>query len=252
MLAAMNTPASLPPTLPDTWATRLNRWLLPAWCKGVLWLLCALPALHWGWLHRQGALEVAALVRDSGLWATHLLLATLSITPLRHGAGLHSLLRWRRSLGLAAFAYALLHLLAYAGLDRFWLWSEIRHDFATSPMPALGLAAGVLMLPLALTASNWAVRWLQGPLWNKLHQLVYAVALLAVLHEVWASWAAQRYGWMLLHAAWLAAVLGWRLHAKAHTPPPPATGLWQGQGVADNWCSSSDSGQSRNGGCGCH
>ncbi len=98
-------------------------------------------------------------------------------------------------------------------------------------MPALGLAAGVLMLPLALTASNWAVRWLQGPLWNKLHQLVYAVALLAVLHEIWAGWAAQHYGWMLLHAAWLAVVLGWRFHAKAHTPPPPTTGLWQGQGV---------------------
>ncbi len=164
---------------------RRERALLAA--KGVLHVAALLPLallIAAAWQDRLGADPIATLTHETGLWALRLLLATLAITPLRLIGGWPRLLRFRRMLGLYAFAYASLHLAVYLALDLGGYWPQIVDDIVERPFITVGFLAWLLMLPLAATSTRGMMRRL-GPWWSRLHKAVYAVGMLAVLHFVW-------------------------------------------------------------------
>lgn len=158
-----------------------------AW-SAALWVLVLAPAaalLVRALTNRLGANPVETLELESGQWALRLLLVTLAATPLRRWTGWNVLLVHRRRLGLAAAGYALLHLLSYAVIDQGLLWSQILADVVKHPFITAGMAAFVLLLPLAATSFDAAIRWLGPRRWQRLHRLVYLAAGLALLHFWW-------------------------------------------------------------------
>ena len=154
----------------------------------------------------KAAVHVAALT-PLAILALRLLLATLAITPLRQLTGQPVLVRFRRMLGLYAFAYATLHFSAYLVLDLRGYWAIVFEEIAKRPYITVGFAAWLLLVPLAVTSTKGWIRRL-GRNWARLHKLVYLVGVLAVLHFWWIVKTDVREP--LLYAAILAVLLGWR------------------------------------------
>ena len=154
-----------------------------------------------------GADPVAEIEHRLGLWALRFLMLALAITPLRQLSGKPVLVRFRRMLGLYAFFYASLHLAAYLGLDLRGYWTQIFEEIAKRPYITVGFAAWLLLLPLAITSTVGWIRRL-GRNWARLHRLVYAIGVLAVLHFWWLVKSDIREP--ALYAGILAALLGWR------------------------------------------
>ncbi|MDD2729890.1 sulfite oxidase heme-binding subunit YedZ [Malikia sp.] len=180
-------------------------------------LACALPLawLLWAGLHDQlGSNPVEHIVTSTGDWSLRLLLATLAVTPLRKQLGLHALARWRRLLGVWSFVYALLHLAAYAWLDLGLNLAEILHDLMTRPLITVGWLALAFMLPLGATSTNGAIRRLGARKWQRLHRLVYLVAILSVLHFLLKKAGKHDFAEVWVHAGLLTVLLGWRIHDK--------------------------------------
>ncbi len=189
-------------------------WLLSPRAKPLLWLVLALPAcalLAAAVADRLGANPAEKLIRETGEWALRWLWLTLAITPAREVLKLPALVRFRRNIGVAAFVYGLLHLLCYAWLDKGWLVADIVRDVFKRNFILVGMLAFVLMLPLALTSFNAAVRALGGARWRVLHRLTYAVALLVLLHFYWMKAGKNDAGEVAVYGAILAALLGLRL-----------------------------------------
>ncbi len=156
--------------------------------KAALFLLCLLPAGYYTqafFADALGANPIEAITRAGGEWTLRFLLLTLAVTPLRKLTGLNWLLRLRRMLGLFTFAYACVHLVSYVWLDQFFDWGAIARDILKRPFITVGFAAFVLLIPLAATSSNFAIRRLGGRRWQALHRSVYAIAILGVLHFWW-------------------------------------------------------------------
>ena len=135
----------------------------------------------------------------------------LAITPLRVLLKAPGLLRLRRTVGVATFVYAVLHLLCYAWFDQGFEVDDILRDIMKRPFIWLGFSALVLMLPLAITSNNRAISWLGGRRWQLLHRLVYAAALLAVLHFFWMRAGKNNFAEVWVYAAILSALMAWRL-----------------------------------------
>jgi len=154
-----------------------------------------------------GADPVAEIEHRLGLWALRFLMLTLAVTPLRQLTGQPILVRFRRMLGLYAFAYACLHFSAYLVLDLRGYWTQVFEDIAKRPYITVGFTAWLLLLPLAITSTKGWIKRL-GRNWGRLHKLVYAVGVLAVLHFWWLVKSDIREP--LLYAAILTALLGWR------------------------------------------
>lgn len=195
----------------------LNAWLMKPWAKPLLWLLCAVPlALLCVAVatDQLGANPVDSFIKEMGEWALRFLWLTLAVTPLRDIAGLPGLIRHRRALGVTAFAYAFIHFLAYAWLDQGWVLDDIVADVIKRNFILVGLVALLLMLPLALTSFNAAIRALGGRRWQVLHKLVYAVALLGLLHFYMKKAAKNDLAEVGVYAAILAVLLGWRVVRK--------------------------------------
>lgn len=155
-----------------------------------------------------GADPVAEIEHRLGLWALRLLLLTLAITPLRQLTGWTVLLRFRRMLGLYSFAYASLHLAAYAVLDLRGDWPLLLEDIAKRPYITVGFLAWLLLVPLAITSTRGWMRRLARR-WAQLHRLVYAVTVLAVLHFWWLVKSDLREP--ALYAGIAVLLLGWRV-----------------------------------------
>ena len=154
-----------------------------------------------------GADPVAEIEHRLGLWALRLLMATLAITPLRQLTGQAVLVRFRRMLGLYAFFYACLHFSAYLVLDLRGYWTLIFEEIAKRPYITVGFSAWLLLLPLAITSTKGWIKRL-GRNWARLHKLVYAAGVLAVLHFWWLVKSDIREP--ALYAGILALLLGWR------------------------------------------
>jgi methionine sulfoxide reductase heme-binding subunit len=135
------------------------------------------------------------------------LLASLAISPLRR-MGLN-LIRFRRALGLLAFAYVTLHLMAWVGLDMGLRWSEMAADLWKRPYVMLGMAGFVAMLPLALTSTNAAIRRMGPVAWGRLHRLAYGALMAGILHLVLLSkvWTVE----LLFYSGLAIVLLGLRL-----------------------------------------
>ena len=192
----------------------VNRWLLGSTVQPLVLVMGLLPAL-WlvcaAMLNLLGANPAEALVRSTGDWTLRMLCVVLAVTPLRVSLNLPALLRLRRTLGLYVYFYALLHLLCYAWFDMGLDASDMARDIAKRPFILVGFTALVLLTPLALTSFNRAVRWLGATRWQALHRLVYAVAVLALLHFFWMRAGKRNFAEVLVYASVLGALLGWRL-----------------------------------------
>lgn len=158
-----------------------------------------------------GANPAEALIRSTGDWTLRFLCLTLAVTPLRTLLGWPALARWRRMLGLFTFFYGVLHALCYAWLDMGLELNPILADIAKRNFILVGTAALVLMLPLAATSFNRAIRALGAARWQALHRAVYAVALLALLHFFWMRAGKNDFAEWSIYAAVLGVLLGWRL-----------------------------------------
>jgi sulfoxide reductase heme-binding subunit YedZ len=192
----------------------VKKLLLHPAAKPVLFVLCALP---FAWLFYAaaadalGANPAEALIRRSGDWTLRFLCLTLAVTPLRQWTGLHALARFRRMLGLATFFYGCAHFLCYSWLDQGFDLGVIARDIAKRPFILVGFSALLLMLPLALTSFNRAIKALGAARWQALHRLVYATALLGLLHFFWMRAAKHNFAEWSVYAAVLGLLLGWRL-----------------------------------------
>lgn len=197
-----------------------DRWGRHAWAKPLLGLVVTLPCAWLVWAafaNQLGANPAEALIRATGDWTLRFLCVALAVTPLREGLRVPTLARFRRLLGLTVFAYACLHLTAYVWLDMGADWAEVVADVAKRPFIALGMACWVLLLALALTSFNAAVRWLGGARWRALHRAVYAVAVLAVLHFWWMRAGKNNFTEVWVYATVLASLLSaraWRFYVK--------------------------------------
>ncbi len=179
--------------------------------KSALFLVCLIPAfLLWrGFeLDTLGANPIETITRSLGEWTLRFLLITLTVTPLRKYTGWHWLIRLRRMLGLFTFAYGISHLLTYVWLDQFFDWEAIARDIIKRPFITVGFAALMLMLPLAVTSSNYAIRKLGGRRWQSLHRAIYPIAILGCVHFWWL--VKKDVTWPLVYTVITVALLGIR------------------------------------------
>ena len=175
-----------------------------------LHLLCWLPALWLFYLAATdglGANPAEALIRALGDWALRFLCVALAITPLRQWLRRPQWAAYRRMWGLYAFFYASLHWLAYVVFDMGLDVAAIVADLPDRPFILVGTLAWLALLALAVTSIPALVRRLGGRRWQRLHQAVYAVAVLAVLHFWWMRAGKNHFGEVWLYGSILAGLL---------------------------------------------
>ncbi|MDH5423797.1 MAG: sulfoxide reductase heme-binding subunit YedZ [Gammaproteobacteria bacterium] len=183
----------------------------PALIKPAVFILCLLPLMNLVWNGFNQGLGVnpaETIIRTLGDWALYILLFTLAVTPLRKIAGLTALIRVRRMLGLIMFFYASLHLLAYVWFDQYFDWNEIVKDIIKRPFITLGFATFILLIPLVLTSTNKMMKRLKRR-WKTLHQMIYPISLMAVVHYFWMTRADFRQP--VIIAIILSGLLAYRL-----------------------------------------
>jgi methionine sulfoxide reductase heme-binding subunit len=157
--------------------------------KTLTWTACLAPL---GWLtwcalsNTLGPDPTHTIAYATGRTTLRLLVITLAITPLRRlSPRLSWLIKFRRLLGLFAFFYATLHVLTWVGLYTNFDPNAMVADILKRRYVMAGMAAWLLLLPLALTSTNWSIRKLGGKNWNRLHRLVYLAAIAGVVHYWW-------------------------------------------------------------------
>jgi sulfoxide reductase heme-binding subunit YedZ len=209
--------------------------------KVLLWAGCLAPLgllvlQGFGYLGGLGANDVETVLNVCGKTGLNLLILTLCVTPIRRSTGINKLVVFRRPLGLFAFFYLTLHFLTYALLDLGLLYpllygqtaagvspaAQLLADIAERPYITVGFTALVLLTPLAITSTRAMQRRL-GRNWQKLHRLVYVVALLGIVHYWWQV-KSDTDAQPLPYAVLLAVLLGvrvhhWLVHSKAAVPP---------------------------------
>ncbi len=137
------------------------------------------------WGAGLGANPLEVITHSTGDWTMRFLLVTLAITPLRKLTHQTWLIRFRRMLGLFAFFYGTLHFLTYVWFDKSFVIHDMIEDIAKRRFITMGLTGFVLMIPLALTSTAWAIRKMGGKRWQVLHRLIYASAIAGVIHYIW-------------------------------------------------------------------
>ncbi len=187
----------------------VNRFLkkVPTW---TIYLIGTLPFAYLVFQTLTGSIgadPVRGIEWGLGLWALRLLLATLAVTPLR-SLGLN-LLRFRRQIGLVAFAYVCLHFTAWITIDMGLRWSQIIGDLYKRWYIVIGLSALVLLIPLAITSNNGFIKRMGAKNWNQLHKLAYVATILATIHFLLVGKITTREQY--IYAAILVALIGWRI-----------------------------------------
>jgi len=161
----------------QTWKDRLISW--------AVWLACASPLLWFvvqGFTGDLGANPIQYILRQLGVWALRFICVSLAITPAAKLLKAPVLIRYRRRIGLWAFAYVCLHLSTYIGVDQLFNWPTIGKDIAKRPYITIGMAAFAMLIPLAVTSADKLRRRLGPKRWKRLHQLIYLIAPMGVVH----------------------------------------------------------------------
>lgn len=185
-----------------------------------MFAVCLTPVgwVGWrAWNQDLTANPIEFITHFTGDWTLRLLVATLAVTPLRQALGLHSLMRYRRMLGLFAFFYGVLHLATYVWLDKFFEWHDIVKDVRKRPFITAGFTAFCAMAPLAATSTRGWIRRLGGARWQMLHRLIYVSAIAGVAHYYWLVKSDVRRP--LLYAGLVALLLGHRATRLKDSPP---------------------------------
>ena len=158
--------------------------------KVLVWAACLAPL---GWLGYRAATgdltanPISFVTNHLGDSTFCILLASLTATPLRIISGWSWPITLRRLLGLFAFFYACLHFSVWVVLDHFFDWGALGEDIVKRPYITVGMAALLLLIPLAATSTTAAIKWLGGVTWRRLHSVVYVVGILAALHYLWLA-----------------------------------------------------------------
>lgn len=195
-------------------ASRRTPYLLRPAAKVMLFGLCLLPfawLFHGAWTNTLGPNPAEALIRATGDWTLRFLCITLAVSPVRLWVDMPALARFRRMLGLFTFFYVLLHFLSYAWLDQGFDIDAIVRDIVKRPFILVGTAGLLLMVPLAATSFNRAIKALGAVRWQMLHRAVYAIVLLGLLHFFWMRAAKNNFAEVAVYAAVIAVLLGWRV-----------------------------------------
>ncbi|PFG61758.1 sulfoxide reductase heme-binding subunit YedZ [Thioclava sp. ES.031] len=174
--------------------TALRR--VPSWA---VYLAGLIPLAWVVWLTLSGGIgvdPVKAIEHRLGKIALWFLIGGLAITPARRFLGLN-LIKYRRAVGLLAFFYVALHLIAWVVLDMGMLWAQAAADLIKRPYLFFGISAFVLLIPLAVTSNNASIRKL-GKNWRRIHMLVYPAVALGVIHYLWQMKVISSEGWLWL------------------------------------------------------
>jgi sulfoxide reductase heme-binding subunit YedZ len=164
---------------PD-WPGRAKLILFPLLLAPASWLLYAAIT------NQLGPDPAKKLVDQSGLWAFRILLLSLAMTPLRHLTHHNFWIRYRRMIGLFALFYAVVHVVSYIFLLFGARWSDMLVELAKRPYVMVGAGAMMILLSLGVTSTKGWQRRLKRN-WLRLHRLVYAAALLVLLHFMWVN-----------------------------------------------------------------
>lgn len=198
------------------------------WIKVPVFLLCLVPAalLVRGMLTGDLGVNPAETIQlQTGRWALKFLFISLAVTPIRRLTGWNLVIQYRRMLGLFAFFYATSHFVSYWAFDLGFAFAAMLGDVLKRPFIALGFAAFLLLVPLAVTSTKGWIRRL-GKKWALLHRLVYFAAICAVLHFILKVKVFT--GDPVIYAGVLTVLLGFRLawpllnarsKVPARTPP---------------------------------
>jgi sulfoxide reductase heme-binding subunit YedZ len=193
---------------------RSRPWTWPAWLGPGSWGLYALGLVPAAWTFylavtdQLGADPLKVLERSLGLWSLRFLVIGLAITPLRRLGG-PNLIRYRRTVGLLAFFYALFHVTVYVWLDQQLDLGLIWKDIVKRPYITVGLASFLILIPLAVTSNATMIKRLGAAAWQRLHRWVYLAAAGAALHFIMLvkAWPAEPF----VYAAIVAGLLLFRV-----------------------------------------
>ncbi len=157
--------------------------------KTVTWIACLWPftLLVYGAVTNDlGPDPSAKIALTTGYTALVILICSLAVTPVRKLIPrLNWLIKFRRLLGLFAFFYATVHLLTWVALYSGFNVQAMTDDLLKRRFIYMGMFTWLLLLPLALTSTNWSIRKLGGKRWSRLHMLVYAAAICGIIHYWW-------------------------------------------------------------------
>ena len=194
-------------------AQRINGVLrnVPAW---PIYLIGPLPGIWVFWLavgNQLGADPLAALEHQLGEDGLRFIILALLITPLRRFLGIN-LLKFRRAIGLMAFAYVFAHMAVWVVIDRGLVWEDIIAEIAKRRYILFGMLGFVLMIPLAITSNNLSVRRLGALTWRRIHKLTYVVAVAGVAHYLLLvkSWPLEPIIYAVIVAILLLLRIQWR------------------------------------------
>lgn len=167
-------------------SARINPWArrFPVWAVWVLGLIPLVLLVHDLFTGGLGVEPIRVLEHRLGRTALYFLIGGLAITPLLKLARIN-LVKFRRALGLLCFTYAGLHVLVWVVMDMGLLWGQMLKDIVKRPYLTVGMGAFAILVILALSSNNASIRRLRGN-WQRLHRLVYAAAVLAGVHYLWA------------------------------------------------------------------
>ena len=186
----------------QTWKDRLVSW--------AVWLACAGPLLWFvvqAFTSDMGANPIQYVLRQLGVWALRFICITLAMGPLSKLLKAPTVIRYRRRVGLWAFTYVCLHLSTYIGVDQAFDWPTIGKDIAKRPYITIGMAAFAMLIPMAITSLDRLRRRLGPGRWKRLHQAIYLIAPMGVVHYYLLVKADHRPP--LVYGAVIAVLLAW-------------------------------------------
>ena len=190
------------------------RWVIsPGVSTAVAFVGCGAPLALLAWQLAAGHLDpdpAKYLMQGTGSWALRGLVLVLCAAPFAR-SGWRWLFRFRRLLGVAVFVYVSVHLLLFAQVYVGWDSRLLLEELEERPYVLVGFTAWALLLPLALTSTDAARRWLGGR-WRILHKLIYPATVLAWLHVYWL--ARSDIGEALIYGVLFAFLLGWRVRRR--------------------------------------
>lgn len=169
----------------------MGAWVPPRWLRAALFVVSLIPAVwvvfalasdYFNGTRLLGSNPIKEAEHFTGRWVLRFLIVTLAVTPIRQTLGWNWLQRYRRMFGLFAFAYATLHLSIYFLLDLELVWGDLWADIVKRPYITIGMAAFLLLVPLAATSTAKMVKRLGGKRWARLHRAVYVVVVLGTIH----------------------------------------------------------------------
>jgi sulfoxide reductase heme-binding subunit YedZ len=208
----------------------IGRILGSRWTKASVFLLCLTPFLLLLWpfwklittgiAPELGANPVEFITHDTGNWTLRLVLITLAVTPLRKIFNQPKLVRYRRMLGLFAFFYVCLHFMTWFILDKSFSLPDMWADVLKRRFITVGMLGFAMLLPLAITSTAGWVRRLGFARWQRLHRLIYLIALAGVIHYYWLVKSDVRLP--LMYGAILALLLLYRFLMWKQLPPQRA------------------------------